>query len=293
VAKSDVNVLFTGENGTGKSMFARYLHNLSARKNAPLISVNMGAVTESLFESEMFGHVKGAFTDAKSSRIGRFELADEGTLFLDEIANTPLSQQGKLLRVLEESQFEKVGSSKTQTVNFRLISATNSDLIVAVNEGKFRKDLFYRLNTVEIEIPALRYRIDDIIPLANAFLVKAAKKYSQPVLSISAEAERLLKSYTWPGNVRELGHVMERSQILCQKSSIQVSDLGLSTNSLIEQGKINIAAGIDGDLRSIEEIEAEIVGKRLTYFDGDAVKASKSLGLSRSAFYRRLEKSKD
>jgi DNA-binding NtrC family response regulator len=298
VAKSDVNVLFTGENGTGKSMFARYLHNLSARKNAPLISVNMGAVTESLFESEMFGHVKGAFTDAKSSRIGRFELADEGTLFLDEIANTPFSQQGKLLRVLEESQFEKVGSSKTQTVNFRLMSATNSDLSVAVNEGKFRKDLLYRLNTVEIEIPALRYRIDDIIPLANAFLAKAAKKYSQPVLSISAQAEAILKSYAWPGNVRELGHVMERSQILCQKSSIQVGDLGLSASSLLEQEKTNITAGAvtgavnEGDLRSIEQIEADIVGKRLSYFEGDALKASKSLGLSRSAFYRRLEKSK-
>lgn len=292
VAKSDANVLLTGENGTGKSMFARYLHNLSPRKNSALISVNMGAVTESLFESEMFGHVKGAFTDAKLSRIGRFELADEGSLFLDEIANTPYSQQGKLLRVLEESQFEKVGSSKTQTVNFRLITATNSDLNLAVSEGRFRKDLLYRINTVEIEIPALRHRIEDIIPLANAFLINAAKKYSQPTLAISRAAESALKSYLWPGNVRELSHVMERAQILCQTSCIQVCDLGLNVPTTPEQEKIAMKAEAN-DLRSIDEIETEIIDKRLTYFGGDALKASKSLGLSRSAFYRRLEKSKD
>lgn len=285
VAKSDAHVLLTGENGTGKSLFARYLHNLSSRKNAALISVNMGAVPESLFESEMFGHIKGAFTDAKSSRIGRFELAHEGTLFLDEIANTSYPQQGKLLRVLEESQFEKVGSSKTQTVDVRLITATNSDLQLAVGEGKFRKDLLYRINTIEIEIPPLRERVDDILPLANAFLAKAAKKYSQSALSIERAAESALKSYPWPGNVRELGNVMERAHILCQTSNIQVQDLGL---------------GIDGkrdssekDLRPLDEIETDIIDRRLAYYDGDVPKTAESLGLSRSAFYRRLGKLRD
>ena len=292
VAESDASVLFTGENGTGKSMFARYLHELSNRKNFALISVNMGAVTESLFESEMFGHVKGAFTDANSTRIGRFELADEGTLFLDEIANTPYSQQGKLLRVLEDSQFEKVGSNKTQTVNVRLVTATNSDLGLAVSEGRFRKDLLYRINTVEIEIPPLRERIEDIIPLANAFLEKVAKKYSRPVLPIDGAAESVLKSYRWPGNVRELSHVVERAQILCRTRSIQIGDLGLN---VVTGGREQeeVKACKEDDLRSLDEIETDIINKRLTYFDDDALKAAKSLGLSRSAFYRRLGKSRN
>lgn len=287
VAQSDASVIFTGENGTGKSMFARYLHVLSARKDNELISVNMGAVTESLFESEMFGHVKGSFTDAKSTRIGRFELADEGTLFLDEIVNTPYTQQGKLLRVLEEKQFEKVGSSKTQSTNFRLITATNCDLNAAVNEGKFRKDLLYRINTVEIEIPPLRHRIEDIIPLANAFLAKAAKKYSRPILPIEAAAQTALKEYQWPGNVRELSHIMERAQILCKSSSIQAHDLGLTPVSIATR------LSFTSDLRPIDEIEADIVAQRLAHFDGDASKAADSLEMSRSAFYRRLEKLKN
>lgn len=293
VALSDVSVLFTGENGTGKSMFAGYLHELSPRGNSALISVNMGAVTESLFESEMFGHVKGAFTDARSTRIGRFELADEGTLFLDEIANTPYSQQGKLLRVLENNQFEKVGASRTQTVNVRLITASNSDLELAVSEGKFRKDLLYRINTIEIEIPPLRQRIEDIIPLARAFLTKVAKKYSQPVLSIDSDAETALKSYSWPGNVRELSHVMERAQILCQNSKIKTQDLGLNVITPDNQNKESNHADIHEDLRSIKEIEADIIAKRLKYFDGDALKTARSLGLSRSAFYRKAEKFKN
>lgn len=290
VAASDASVIFTGENGTGKSMFARYLHLLSGRKDSELISVNMGAVTETLFESEMFGHVKGSFTDAKATRIGRFELADEGTLFLDEIANTPYSQQGKLLRVLEEKQFEKVGSSKTQSTNFRLITATNCDLNAAVNDGKFRKDLLYRINTVEIEIPPLRHRIEDIIPLANTFLAKAAKKYSRPALPIEPTAQTALKEYQWPGNVRELSHIMERAQILCKGASIQTRDLGLNTANMVINDQVGM--GFKDDLRPIDEIEADIVTHRLGYFDGDAAKAADSLGMSRSAFYRRLEKLK-
>lgn len=291
VAKSDVNVLLTGENGTGKSMFARYIHEQSVRFQSAQISVNMGAVTETLFESEMFGHVKGAFTDAKSTRIGRFELADEGTLFLDEIANTPYSQQGKLLRVLEDSQFEKVGSSKTQTVDIRLITATNADLNSAVADGTFRKDLLYRVNTIEIEIPPLRQRVDDILPLAKAFLKKVAKKYSRPELNIDKAAVEALKHYSWPGNVRELSHVMERAQILCQSDSIQLTDLGLVQT--IENDAITLEPNPLNDLRTLEEIEVEVIDKRMTYFDGNALKTADSLGLSRSAFYRRLEKLKE
>lgn len=288
VAKSDASILLTGENGTGKSLFARLIHELSPRRHAPHISVNMGAVTESLFESEMFGHTKGAFTDAKSARIGRFELADEGTLFLDEIANTPYSQQGKLLRVLEDLQFEKVGSGITQTVDFRLVTATNADLNHAVNAGSFRKDLLYRINTVEIEIPALRYRPEDILPLANAFLAKAAQKYSQPPLEISSAAGKILQTYAWPGNVRELNHVMERAHILCKTVAVQPEDLGIN-NLLSTQG--NVVHGDEQEyLKPLSEIEQEVINRRLSYFHGDALKAAKSLGLSRSAFYRRLEK---
>lgn len=294
VAKSDVNVLLTGENGTGKSMFARYLHDQSPRREGEQISVNMGAVTETLFESEMFGHQKGAFTDAKSTRIGRFELADKGTLFLDEVANTPYSQQGKLLRVLEDSQFEKVGSSKTQTVDIRLITATNADLNLAVKNGEFRKDLYYRINTIEIEIPALRNRVKDIIPLAEAFLKRVAAKYSRPILSIDSEAKSVLKDYPWPGNVRELSHVMERAQILCQGTSIKITDLGINSEGFDQQSLAasSPADKID-DLRAIDDIEADIINKRLSYFEGNALKTAQSLGLSRSAFYRRLEKSKE
>lgn len=287
VAKSDVSVLFTGENGTGKSMFARQLHDWSARKGGQQVSVNMGAVTEALFESEMFGHVKGAFTDAKSTRIGRFELADEGTLFLDEIANTPYSQQGKLLRVLEDQQFEKVGSSQTQAVDVRIVCATNANLEEAVEKGLFRKDLLYRLNTIQIEIPPLRQRKEDILPLAEAFLAHAARKYSAGAKEITGAAQKQLTAYAWPGNVRELSHVMERAHILSQTSAIQPQDLGL--------GGLNPAAGgeVSGDdLRPLEAIAMSVIEGRLAHFKGDAEKAAQSLGLSRSAFYRKLKKIK-
>ena len=286
VAKSNASVLLTGENGTGKSMFARYIHEHSARNGASQISVNMGAVTETLFESEMFGHVKGAFTDAKSTRIGRFELADEGTLFLDEIANTPYSQQGKLLRVLEDSEFEKVGANKTQTVDIRLISATNANLSDAVTNGEFRKDLLYRINTIAIEIPPLRDREEDIIPLAQSCLKNMANKNNHTELTISPSAKKALIAYDWPGNIRELNHVMERAQILCQQSTINVIDLGLPNN----KNKIELIATEPEELATLESIELDIIDQRLSYFKGNALKAAKSLGLSRSAFYRRLEK---
>ena len=253
--------------------------------SANQISVNMGAVTETLFESEMFGHVKGAFTDAKSTRIGRFELADEGTLFLDEIANTPYSQQSKLLRVLEDSEFEKVGGNKTQSVDIRLISATNANLSDAVTNGSFRKDLLYRINTIAIEIPPLRDRKEDIIALAHSCL-KIISLNNNANLTISSAAKKALVDYDWPGNIRELNHVMERAQILCKNSIINIDDLGLPVNNT----RVKTLVVEPDKLATLETMELDIIDKRLSYFNGNALKAAKSLGLSRSAFYRRLEK---
>ena len=286
VAASDINVLITGENGTGKSMFARYLHAHSARHNLPMISVNMGAITDNLFESEMFGHIKGAFTDAKTQRIGRFELAHNSSLFLDEVANTPLAQQSKLLRVLEERQFEKVGSSKTQHADIRLICATNADLNQAVNEGLFRQDLLYRINTIEICIPPLRKRTRDIIPLAMKFLQKAILKYRGTATQLSDTAKHALLAYSWPGNVRELSHVMERAHILGQDSLLQAADLNLPHN----KGDQHAQHNTQEDLRPLEVLEHDIIKRRLAYFNGDAIACAESLGLSRSTFYRRLSK---
>lgn len=285
VAKSNANVLLTGENGTGKSMFARYIHINSSRKSQEQISVNMGAVTETLFESEMFGHVKGAFTDAKSNRIGRFELADNGTLFLDEIANTPFSQQAKLLRVLEDSQFEKVGGNKTQSVDVRLISATNANLSEAVENNEFRKDLLYRINTISIEIPPLRERIEDIIPLAESMLIQSNQSNSS--IKLSKKAKGALQAYDWPGNIRELTHVIERALILNQDGVICENDLGLPAKKIMT---IETTQPDDSPLATLEELELDIIDNRLSHFNGNALKAAKSLGLSRSAFYRRLDK---
>lgn len=294
VAQSNASVLLTGENGTGKSMFARYIHQRSQRRQKEQISVNMGAVTESLFESEMFGHVKGAFTDAKSTRIGRFELADGGTLFLDEIANTPYSQQGKLLRVLEEHQFEKVGASKTQSVDIRLVCATNASLTEAVEAGEFRKDLLYRINTFTIEIPPLRERKEDIVLLANAFLQATTGKQSQPSLSLSQQAQSALEAYDWPGNIRELSHVIERAKILCNNNEVSADDLGLPVGQLINEKEDTShhdhQLPQQNELASMEELELAIIEQRLSHFNGNVLKAAKSLGMSRSAFYRRLDK---
>ena len=294
VANSNASVLLTGENGTGKSMFARYIHQHSAQSDTNQISVNMGAVTEALFESEMFGHVKGAFTDAKSTRIGRFELADGGTLFLDEIANTPYSQQGKLLRVLEDGEFEKVGSNKTIAVEVRLISATNANLDDAVTQHEFRKDLLYQINTVTIEIPPLRDRRQDIIPLAESFLAKAQAKNSSKAYEMTSGAQKALVDYDWPGNIRELSHVIERAQILCQDQQITCEDLGLPAVEKVTKVEAPILAMSENlsntELATLDAIELDIIDQRLRLFDGNALKAAKSLGLSRSAFYRRLEK---
>jgi len=292
LAKSDMNILFTGENGTGKSLLADYLHQHSARHQQPFISVNMGALSEGLFESEMFGHVKGAFTDAKSLRIGRFELADNGTIFLDEIANISLTQQAKLLRVLEERQFEKLGSSKTQQVNVRVVSATNSSLSELVDNKQFRQDLLYRLNTVEIHIPSLRERTADIVPLAESFLVTFAKKYQLSKPTFTPEAFIALQGYHWPGNIRELNHMVERAIFLCADGEITVNDLGISKeNSAISASEISNSSH-DFSSATLDEIEYQVINERLARFGHKPIETAESLGLSRSAYYRRIEKYK-
>jgi DNA-binding NtrC family response regulator len=285
LAQSDMSILLTGENGTGKSVLAEYVHQHSTRASNVFIAVNMGAISETLFESEMFGHVKGAFTDASSNRIGRFELAQSGTIFLDEIANIGLPQQAKLLRVLEERQFERVGSSKTQRIDVRLISATNADLNALVDTETFRQDLLYRLNTITVHVPALRERVEDILPLASQYIATFAQKYRLPVKQISPSAQQALITYDWPGNVRELGHVIERAMFLSAKALIDVDDLA------IERGTPRASESPpDWATQSLDELEKKIIQQRLEQFNHNPQKTAESLGLSRSAYYRRLEK---
>jgi DNA-binding NtrC family response regulator len=281
IGPSDANVLITGEHGTGKEVVARTLHALSARAALPLVAVNTGALPEGTFESELFGHVKGAFTDARTDRIGRFELADNGSIFLDEIGNVPMRQQAKLLRVLETGEIERVGSSRTKHVNVRVISATNSDLAAAITSGLFREDLLFRLNTVEIHLPALRERRDDIPALAAHFLSRYAARYRVQVRGFSPPAMQAMMQYAWPGNVRELEHTLERSVLMAQTDEVQVSDLGLNLQR--PQGQ-NLE-----DL-SIEEVEGILVRKALRRFNGNVSQAAEALGLSRGALYRRMER---
>jgi DNA-binding NtrC family response regulator len=280
VAPSDANVLITGENGTGKSLVAQALHALSPRASHSMITVNMGGLSETLFESELFGHVKGAFTDAKTDRAGRFELADESSLFMDEIANIPLNQQAKLLRVIETGDFERVGSSKTSHANVRIISATNANLAEEVAAGRFRQDLLFRLNTIEIALPPLRDRREDIIPLANNFLRLHAQRYRKELAGFDETARERLLQHSFPGNVRELDHVIERAVLMGRGSHLKVADLGLTS-----------AGGESRTLEdmSLEEVEAFLIKKALARNNGNARKAAEALGLSRSAFYRRLQ----
>jgi DNA-binding NtrC family response regulator len=280
VAPSDANILITGENGTGKGLVAQALHALSPRSSHSMITVNMGGLSETLFESELFGHVKGAFTDAKSDRAGRFELADEGTLFMDEIANIPLNQQAKLLRVIETGEFERVGSSKTLHANVRIISATNANLHDEVAAGRFRQDLLFRLNTIEISLPPLRDRREDIVPLANKFLRLHAQRYNKEMAGFDEPARDLLMKHHYPGNVRELDHVIERAVLMSQGSHVKANDLGLTS------GRDDSARLED---MSLEDVEAFLIKKALARHDGNARKAAEALGLSRSAFYRRLQ----
>jgi DNA-binding NtrC family response regulator len=280
VAPSDANILITGENGTGKSLIARAIHALSPRSSHAMITVNMGGLSETLFESELFGHVKGAFTDAKTDRAGRFELADESTLFMDEIANIPLAQQAKLLRVIETGDFERVGSSKTLHANVRIISATNSNLENEVAAGRFRQDLLFRLNTIRIALPPLRDRRDDIMALANSFIRQHAEHYRKQIAGFDETARERLLQHRFPGNVRELDHIIERAVLMAQDRQIRASDLGL-TNEGGESRNL--------EEMSLEEVEAFLIKKALSRNDGNARKAAEALGLSRSAFYRRLQ----
>jgi DNA-binding NtrC family response regulator len=281
VGPSDANVLITGENGTGKGVVAQALHAVSIRAGKPFISVNMGGLPEGVFESELFGHVRGAFTDAKSDRAGRFELADGGTLFMDEIGNIPMSQQAKLLRTIETGEFERVGSSRTYHASVRLISATNSDLGAEVAAGKFRQDLLFRLNTIHLHLPPLRERREDIEVLAHHFLKMHVERYRKQITGFDEGAVQVMRDYAWPGNVRELDHAVERGVLMAQGKVLRAGDLAL-----------NVARDATPrlDEMSIEEVEAFLIKKTLSRCDGNARRAAEDLGLSRSAFYRRLEK---
>jgi len=281
VGPSDANVLITGEHGTGKEIVAQTLHALSVRSPRPLVAVNTGAIPDGVFESELFGHVKGAFTDARTDRIGRFELADGGTIFLDEIGNVPLRQQAKLLRVLESGEIERVGSSRSRRVNVRVLSATNSDLSAACASGQFREDLLFRLNTVEIHLPALRERREDIPALAGHFLARYAARYRRQVQSFDSAAVQTLMQYAWPGNVRELEHTIERAVLMCRTAEIQPADLALSSQRPQTQGLEDL---------SLEAVEAMLVRKALQRYQGNVSQAAEALGLSRGALYRRMEK---
>jgi DNA-binding NtrC family response regulator len=284
VGPSDANVLITGEHGTGKEVVARTLYALSSRASKPMVTVNLGGLAEGVFESEMFGHVKGAFTDAKTDRVGRFELADGGTLFLDEIANVPLNQQAKLLRVLETGELERVGSSKTHRVDVRILSATNANLHEEVAAGRFRGDLLFRLNTIEIHLPPLRDRREDIPALAMHFLNQHAKRYRKHLTGCDPAAMQLLREHSWPGNVRELDHTVERAILMAQKSTISPADLGLGAggNSSLPSARLE-------DM-SMEEVESFLIRKALTRFGNNVSQAANALGLSRSALYRRMQR---
>lgn len=282
VAKSDARLLITGEHGTGKSLLAEYCHDVSLRNSATFVSVNMGAMSEHLFESEMFGHLKGAFTGAISERIGRFELADKGTLFLDEIANLADKHQVALLRLLESGEFERLGSSKTLSADVRLISATNADLHKKVQEGQFREDLLFRINTVPIRIPALRERRDDIQAMAEHFLSIYSEKYNKQGLNLSSTALDALHDYSWPGNVREMDHCMERAVLLCGASSIAENDLGI-------QKPIEKPSGLMFN-QTLDELEKQALASTLERYPRQPDQAANALGISRSALYRKLNK---
>src|SRR5881296_1637426 len=287
IGPSEANVLILGEHGTGKEVVARWLHAASGRAERPLVAVNLGGIPDGLFESELFGHVKGAFTDAKVDLVGRFELAEGGTLFLDEIANLPLPQQAKLLRVLETGEYERVGASRARRADVRVVAATNADIQAEVKSGRFREDLLFRLNTVEIRLPPLRERRADIPLLAAHFLRLYAARYHKPNAVFGPDAMELLLRHAWPGNVRELDHAIERAVLLSEGGAggaggaIRARDFGLG-------------GGGDGagalDQMSLEEVERVLIQKALTRAGGNVSQAAESLGLSRSALYRRLKR---
>jgi DNA-binding NtrC family response regulator len=281
IGPSEANVLITGEHGTGKGLVAQSLYAISPRSSKPLVTVNAGGLSEGVFESELFGHVKGAFTDAKSDRVGRFELADGGSLFLDEIANVTLNLQAKLLRVIETGEFERVGSSRTRKVNVRIISATNADLAQDVAAGRFRQDLLFRLNTIEIRLPPLRERKEDIPLLASHFLRQHSEKYAAAITGFDEKAIQSLLCHPWPGNIRELDHAVERAVLMARSDLVKAGDLGLQQ---VRDGSPRL------EDMSLEDVECFLIQKALSRYDGNVSKAARALGLSRSALYRRLQR---
>ena len=284
VGPSDASLLITGEHGSGKELVARMIHHSSKRASRPLVSINAGGLPDGVLESELFGHVKGAFTDAKEARLGCFELADGGTLFLDEVANMPLGQQARLLRVLQTGEFHPVGSSRVRRVDVRVVAATNVDLHAEARAGRFREDLLYRLNTVEIAVPPLRDRPEDTPRLAAHFLRRTAHTYGKTFRGFAPEAEHALRRHRWPGNVRELEHAIERAVLLAEGEWIQASDLGLRVPSAEE------AASSDLERMTLEEVEAFLIRKALARNEGNVSATAGDLGLSRSALYRRLQR---
>jgi DNA-binding NtrC family response regulator len=279
VAPTDANVLITGESGCGKGLVARLVHERSPRRDRSFVTVNIGSLAETVFESEMFGHVKGAFTDAKADRVGRFELADGGTLFLDEIANIPVAQQARLLRVLEGGEFERLGSSRTQQVDVRVLAATNANIDAEIEAGRFRADLLYRLNTIHIHLPPLRERADDVIRLAQSFVARHAARHRKPIEGFTDAALSALRHYPWPGNVRELSHVVERAVLMSAGPAIGPADLRLTA-----------AAAGDRKPMTLEAAEQEAIRAALARHAGNVIAAADELGMSRSALYRRMEK---
>ena len=280
IAPTDATVLITGENGTGKDVLAREIHAASARRHRAMVCVDAGAITETLFESELFGHVKGAFTDAHADHVGKFEQANGGTLFLDEIGNIPLHLQAKLLRVLQNRTVTRVGSEKQIAIDIRLICATNMDLEKMVHEGKFREDLYYRINTMQLHLPALRDRADDILPLAEIFLKKYAEKYHRPVENLSVEAAQRLNSHGWSGNIRELQNVIEKAVILSEGKTLQVKDLSMNTT----------AKASSGVRQTLDEAEEKTIRDAMARCNGNLSLVAKELGISRPTLYSKLKK---
>jgi len=285
VAKTDANILVLGENGTGKELIARAIHQKSVRKDNVFIGVDMGAITESLFESELFGHKKGSFTDAKDDRTGRFEIAHQGTLFLDEIGNLSMPLQSKLLSVLQQRQVTRIGSNQAMNIDIRLICATNMPVYEMVADGEFRQDLLYRINTVEIHLPPLRDRIEDINPLTDHFVKMYGQKYRKPIKGISPGAVKRLEKYSWPGNIRELQHAIERAIIMCDHDTLSADDFFFLINKPESQ-----LPQTDADSFNLDEVEKGVIQKAFNKHNGNISKAAKELGLTRASLYRRLEK---
>ena len=282
VAKTDANVLITGENGTGKELIAQEIHRLSVRSKEVLVSVDMGSLSETLFESELFGHVKGSFTDAHENRQGKFEFANKGTLFLDEIGNLSFHLQAKLLSVIENRQFSRIGSNQLIPTDIRLICATNRNIENMVREGLFREDLLYRINTIQVELPPLRDRGNDILTLAEFFLKKYTNKYNKPNLKINQQAHEKLLRYSWPGNIRELQHTIEKAVILSESNIIKPDDLYLRSGSTVN---------LNSTISTLEEMEKQMIQHALEKNNGNFTAAAEQLGITRQTLYNRIKRS--